>query len=119
MKKLEAFEMWIWRKIEKIRWEDKKSNEEVLSKVGEERCLIKTIIMRKRNWIGHVLRHEGLMKEVLEGGMEGKRDRGRPRMGMLNELDEGSYEQMKRRAEDRDKWREWVPRTCLRQSTNK
>ena len=41
-----------------------------------------------------------------------KRPRGRPRIGMLEELKEGSFEKMKRRAENREEWRSWVPRTC-------
>ena len=60
-------------------------------------------------WIGNVLRGEGLLKEVVEGKMEGKRPRGRPRKGMLDELKKGSYIDMKRRAEDRQLWRSWVP----------
>ena len=36
--KLRAFEMWIWRKMERICWEDKKKNEEVLAAIGEERA---------------------------------------------------------------------------------
>jgi len=39
------------------------------------------------------------------GKLQGKRPRGRPRIGMLNELKEGSYRQMKRRAEDRGGWK--------------
>jgi len=57
---------------------------------------------RKRNWIGHVLRGEGFLKEVIEGRMEGKRIRGRPRLGMLDNLIMHSYEEMKRKTEDRD-----------------
>ena len=44
--------------------------------------------------------------------MEGKRPRGRPRMGMIDDIMMGSYEHMKRRALDREGWRVWVPRTC-------
>ena len=51
---------------------------------------------------------EGLLKEVIEVKMEAKRPRGRPRIGMLDEL-KGSYVDMKRRAEDRQMWRSWVP----------
>jgi len=58
------------------------------------------------------LRHEGLLRDVIEGKMHGKRPRGRPRIGMLNELKEGSYGQMKRRAEDRGGWKCWIPETC-------
>jgi hypothetical protein len=44
-----------------------------------------------------------LLKLVLEGRMVGKKPRGRPRMSMIDDLKEGSYTEMKRRAEDRDK----------------
>jgi hypothetical protein len=50
--------------------------------------------------------------------MVGKKPRGRPRMGMIDDLKEGSYTEMKRRAEDRDKWRAWMPRTCRKRRTN-
>ena len=45
--RLEALEMWFWRKLEKIKWKDRISNDEVLSIVGESRCLIRTIGERK------------------------------------------------------------------------
>jgi hypothetical protein len=108
--RLNAFEMWLWRRMEKISWTEKKSNEEVLQMVGEKRKLVEVIVQRKKRWIGHILRGDGLMKEVMEGKMEGKRARGRPRKGMVTELKEGSYGEMKRRAEDRGKWRCWMPK---------
>jgi len=46
--------------------------------------------------------------------MMGKRGRGRPKIGMLEELMEGSFVKMKRKAKEREVWREFVPRTCLR-----
>jgi len=81
-----------------------KTNEQVLSTVGERRKIIETIVNRKKNWIGHILSVDGLLKDVIEGRMEGKRTRGRRRMGMIDELMEGTYGQMKRRAEDRVSW---------------
>ena len=100
--------------MEGVSWQDKVTNEEVLSIVGEERAIIRTIMNRKKNWIGHILRTPGLMRDVIEGRMEGKRPRGRRRKGMLDELLDGqSYQEMKRRAEDRLEWRGWEPRTCL------
>ena len=64
--------------MEKISWTEKMSNEEVLRRIGEERQLMSLIRTRKRKWIGHSIRGEGLLKEVIEGRMEGKRTRGRP-----------------------------------------
>ena len=110
--KLNALEMWLWRRMEKVSWKDKKTNEEILSSIGEERCLAKAVVNRKKNWIGHVLRDDSLLKRMIEGRMMGKRVRGRPRMGMIDDLKEGSYVMMKRRADCREKWRTWIPRTC-------
>ena len=59
--------------MERISWTKKITNEEVLRRVGEKRSMVETIVRRKKNWIGHIMRGDGLMKEVIEGKMEGKR----------------------------------------------
>ena len=89
VKRLEAFEMWIWIRIERISWKDHISNKEVLKRVKERRSLIETIVRRKKNWIGHVLRGCGMLKEIIEGRLEGKRSKGRKRIGMLDSLTKG------------------------------
>ena len=70
------------------------------------------ILSRKRNWIGHVVRGQGMLKQSIEERMEGRSRRGRPRIGMIDNLKESSYVEMKKRAEDREAWRSWVSRTC-------
>ena len=67
--------------------------------MNERRSLIKTLWDRKKNWIGHVVRGDGLMKLVLEGRMEGKRPRGRPRIYMIDDVLDETYGDMKRKAE--------------------
>ena len=86
IRKIEAFEMWIWRKMERISWTEKITNEEVLRRVGESSPIMMTIARRKKNWIGHIIRGEGLLREAIERKMVGKRGPGRPRTGMLDEL---------------------------------
>src|SRR6478609_463549 len=76
----------------------------------ERRSLIKKIRERKKNWIGHVVRGDGVMKLVLEGRMEGKRPRGRPRMGMFDDVLDETYGDMTRKAENRENRRIWKPR---------
>ena len=41
--KLNALEMWVWRRMEKVSWMDKKKNEQVLREVGEERRLLQSV----------------------------------------------------------------------------
>lgn len=114
-KRIEALEMWIWRRMEKVPWTAKRTNKEILQMVEEKRQLMNTIVYRKKKWIGHVLRGDSLLKLVIEGRMEGKRPRGRKRIGMFEELLEGgSYGELKVRARDRIVWRSWMPGTCLR-----
>ena len=56
----------------KVKWSDRKTNEEVLQMVSEERSLLSKILSRKKNWIGHVLRGEGVLRDVMEGRMAGR-----------------------------------------------
>lgn len=58
-----------------------------------------------------MLRGEGLLRDVMEGRMEGRRTRGRKRKGMLEELMMDGYEKMKIGAQNRAEWREWIPWT--------
>jgi len=60
-KQLESFEMWRWRRVEKISWTDHVRNGEVLPRVKEQRNILHEISKRKANWIGHILRRNCLL----------------------------------------------------------
>ena len=103
-KQLEAFE--IWRRMERVKWTNKIKNAVVLERMGEGRIMLELIRKSKRNWLGHWLRRNCLLKDALEGVVNGKKVRGRRRYQMIdnimiNEL----YEDMKRKAEKRVEWR--------------
>ncbi|KAJ4433583.1 hypothetical protein ANN_15893 [Periplaneta americana] len=66
-KQREEFEMWIWKRMERVKWTDRIRNESVLERVGVERMMLKLIKKRKRNWLGHWLRGNCLLKDALEG----------------------------------------------------
>ena len=61
-KYLESFEIWCWRRMEKVGWTDHVRNEEVLLRVNEQRNILHEIRKRKANWIGHILRRNCLLK---------------------------------------------------------
>ncbi|PNF40453.1 hypothetical protein B7P43_G15551, partial [Cryptotermes secundus] len=116
-KHLESFEMWCWRRMEKISWTDYVRNEEVLIRVSEQRNILHEIRKRKANWIGHVLRRNCLLKEAIEGKIDGRievtRRRGRRRKKMLDDLgDRRGYCHLKEKALDRIKWRNCFERDC-------
>jgi hypothetical protein len=54
-KHLHSFEMWCWRRMEKISWTDHVRNEEVLLRVKDQRNILYEISKRKANWINHIL----------------------------------------------------------------
>jgi len=70
-KHMESFEMWCWRRMEKISRTDHVRNEEVLLRVNEQRNILHEISKRKVNWIGHILCRNCLLKQVIEGKIEG------------------------------------------------
>jgi len=51
---LESFEMWCWRRMEKISWTDHVRNEDVLLRVKKQRNILHEIRKWKANWIGHI-----------------------------------------------------------------
>jgi len=64
-KYLESFEVWWWRRMEKVSWTDHVRNE--VLKVNEERNIVPEIRKWKANWIGHIVRRNCLLKHVIEG----------------------------------------------------
>jgi len=109
-KYLDSFEMWCWRRMEKISWTDHVRNEEVLLRVNEQRNIVHAISKRKANWIGHILRRNCLLKQVIEGKIKGEievtRRRGRKRKNLLDELkDRRGYCLLKEEDLDCTMWR--------------
>ena len=78
-KRVDAFEMWCYRRLLQVSWKDKKTNVWVLEKIGADLTIRRGIMERKLNNFGHIVRRsEGVEKQILQGAVEGKRGRGRP-----------------------------------------
>jgi len=89
-KHLESFEMWCWRRMERISWTDHVRNEEVLRGVKEQRNILHEISKRNANWIGHILRTNCLLQRFIKGkvkgGIEVTGKRGRRPRKLLDDL---------------------------------
>ena len=85
-------------------------NEEVLLRVNEQRNILQEIRKPKANWIGHILRRNCLLKQVIEGKIKGEKEvarrRGRRSKKLLDYLkDRRGYSRLKEEALDRTMWR--------------
>jgi hypothetical protein len=58
--------------MEKMSWTDHVRNEEVFLRVNEQRNILHEIRKQKANWIGHILRRNCLLKQVIEGKIKGQ-----------------------------------------------
>jgi hypothetical protein len=109
-KQLESFEMWCWRKMEKISWTDHVRNEEVLLRVKEQRNILHETLKRKAKWIGHILRRNCLLQRFIEGKIQGGIEvtgrQGRRRRKLLDDLKKRrGYSHLKEESLDRTVWR--------------
>ena len=107
LSKLDAFEMWVYRRVLKISWTEKITNEEVLRRMGTDREIVRQFKTRKLQYLGHPIRHNSSKLQLIEGKIEGRRSRGRPRNTWATDITTTKgmkYYQLKRSAEDRRRW---------------
>ena len=85
-KRLEAFEVWCWRRMMRVSWTERRTNESIFEEIGKERELLRTIRRRQMRFLGHVMRREQLENLSLTGRICGERGRGRPRVKYMDGL---------------------------------
>lgn len=87
-KKLDAFEMYIYRRILRISWVQRVSNVEVLNRMRKQKELMLTIKERKTRYIGHIMRGKKyeLLRLIIEGKVQGKRSIGRRQNSWLKDI---------------------------------
>ena len=110
-KRLEAFELWALRKMLKVSWRDKKTNEEVLRRANCKRTLKTNITKRRAKYLGHFLRRNGIQRQLLEATTDGARRKGRPRQTWIHHVEKEmnmSYVQIVRASDDRPLFRSLV-----------
>ena len=112
-KRLEAMEMWCWRRMLKFSWTERKTNESILDDIGRRRKLLAVIRRRQMRFLGHVVRREDLENLILTGRIEGRRGRGRPRIKYMDDMKSAiggglTTQQIMYAARDREQWRSMI-----------
>jgi len=93
----------------KVPWTEHKTNEEILQMVETEREIMDTVRSRQKRCLGQILRHDSLLRIMLEGQIQGKKAYARPRTMLLDwllKIEEGNinYEELKMSAQYRSRW---------------
>ena len=76
-RKLDAAEVWFTKRMLRIPWTDKLTNEEMLRRAGIKRGLMRSLQRRQPQLLGHILREQGMESECLLTKINGKRAKGR------------------------------------------
>ena len=87
-KKFEAYELWCYRRLLRISWTEKKTNDWILNKIDVSERLVTTINRRKMAFIGHILRGNDIISELLLGMVYVTRGRGRPKVRYSDNIKE-------------------------------
>ena len=84
-RRIDAFEVWCWRRLLRVPWAARRSNQSILKEISPGISLEGMMLKLKLQYFGHLmLRVDSLEKSVMPGGIGGRRRRGRLRMRWLD-----------------------------------
>ena len=112
--KLRAAEMWLYRRLLRVSWKDKRTNESVLNELSVERQILQEIDKRRLRYIGHANRSTStnLMSTVLMGKVDAKRRKGRPPINYIENVVKASglsgMQELMHLSRERETWRDLV-----------
>ena len=83
--RIDAFELWCWRRLLRVPWTARRSNQSILKKISPGCSLERLMLKLKLQYFGHLMRRaDSLEKTLMLGEIEGRRWRGQQRMRWLN-----------------------------------
>ena len=85
LRRIDVFELWCWRRLLRVPWTARRSNQSILKEISSEYSLEGLMLKLKLQYFGHVIqRTDSLEKTLMLGKIEGRRRRGRQRMRWLD-----------------------------------
>ena len=107
-RRIDAFELWCWRRLLRVPWTARRSNQSILKQISPGISLEGVMLKLKLQYFGHLMRRvDSLAKTLMLGGIAGRRRKGRQRRRWLDAITDSMYVSLNELREmviDREAW---------------